>query len=167
MHPALESVPHRPWPLPLKPWVITQTWHDLLFAHWPIAPEAMRPLIPPQLALDTFNGQCWVGIAPFWMSGVRFRGAPAIHGLSLFPELNVRTYVARDGRPGVYFFSLDAGSRLAVAAARLLYHLPYSYANMKAEASGDDIMYDCVRRQAAAEFRALYAPTAPIEFREP
>ena len=127
----------------------------------------MRPLILPQLALDTFNGQCWVGIVPFWMSGVRFRGAPAIRGLSLFPELNVRTYVACNGKPGVYFFSLDAGSRLAVRTARLLYHLPYFFANMKAEANGDDITYHCVRRQATAAFHGCYTPISPIEFRQP
>lgn len=167
MHPALEFVAHRPWPLPAGPWLMAQSWHDLLFAHWPTAPEAMRPLIPPQLALDLFEGQCWVGIAPFWMSGVRARGVPAIAGVSCFPELNVRSYVAYGGKPGVYFFSLDAGSRLAVRAGRTFYHLPYFFANMKAEALGDEIVYDSARRHAAAEFHGRYRPIAPVEFRKP
>jgi uncharacterized protein len=162
MHAALRSVSHRPWPLPEGSWVMAQSWHDLLFAHWPIAPEAMRPLIPPQLALDTFDSQCWVGVVPFWMSGVRPRGVPAIPGISRFPELNVRTYVTRGGKPGVYFFSLDAGSRLAVRTARAVYHLPYFYANMKAGAAGDQIVYRSVRHDAAAEFRGRYSPVAPV-----
>lgn len=167
MHAALGSVSHRPWPLPAGPWVMVQSWHDLLFAHWPIAAEAMRPLIPPQLALDTFDGQSWVGVVPFWMSGVRARGLPAIPGLSRFPELNVRTYVTHAGKSGVYFFSLDAANLLAVKAARTLYHLPYFHANMKAEGAGDEIVYRSVRHEAAAEFRGRYGPVAPVQLHRP
>src|SRR3954463_3011927 len=104
---------HRPWPLPGGPWIMQQIWNDLLFAHWPIAPEIMRPLVPPALPLDTFNGQCWLAVTPFHMTGVRGRLMPAFPGLSAFPELNVRTYVTYGGTGGVYFFSLDAGSRVA------------------------------------------------------
>src|SRR4029434_453282 len=132
---ALRSTSHRPWPLPRGPWIMAQTWHDLLFAHWPIPPEIMRALVPPQLTLDLFDGQCWLGIVPFWMSGVRGRGLPAIPGLSRFPELNVRTYVTLGKKPGVYFFSLDAANIPAVCAARTFYHLPYFYASMKTAAA--------------------------------
>jgi uncharacterized protein YqjF (DUF2071 family) len=79
-----------------------QTWHDLLFAHWPIDPQIMRKLVPPQLPLDTFDGNCWLAVAPFHMSGIRCRGLPAFPGLSRFPELNLRTYVTVDGKPGVF-----------------------------------------------------------------
>jgi uncharacterized protein len=127
----------------------------------------MRPLIPPQLALDTFDGQSWVGVVPFWMSGVRARGLPAIPGVSRFPELNVRTYVMHGGKPGVYFFSLDAASGLAVKTARALYHLPYFRANMKAEADGDEIVYRSVRHNASAEFRGRYGPVAPVQASRP
>ena len=144
-----------------------QAWHDLLFAHWPIAFESLRPLVPPQLHLDMFDGKCWVGVVPFWMSGVRGRGTPAIPGLSRFPELNVRTYVTYRDRPGVYFFSLDAGSRMAVWGARALYHLPYFYADMKVENAGDAIEYDSSRLVAQAEFRGRYGPIAPVERRQP
>jgi len=82
-----------------------QTWHDLLFAHWPVPFQQLRPLVPAQLSLDTCDGQCWVGVIPFWMSGVRSRGLPPLPGLSRFPELNVRTYVTYKGKGGVYFFS--------------------------------------------------------------
>jgi uncharacterized protein YqjF (DUF2071 family) len=83
-------------------------WHDLLFMHWPLPPATLRPLIPPALKLDTFDGWAWIGIVPFEMRGVRPRLAPSLPGLSRFCELNVRTYVTAGGKPGVWFFSLDA-----------------------------------------------------------
>jgi uncharacterized protein YqjF (DUF2071 family) len=163
MHPALDSVTHRPWPLPAAPWVMAQTWHDLLFAHWPIPIADLRPLVPAQFALDIFDGQSWVGIVPFWMSGVRPRGVPAIPGLSRFPELNVRTYVTHGGKPGVHFFSLDAASLAAVKAARAFYHLPYFHATMRSEREGERINYVSSRRKSTAEFRAHYEPISPVE----
>jgi uncharacterized protein YqjF (DUF2071 family) len=95
---------------------MAQNWHDLLFAHWPIKSEILRPLVPAELPLDEYDGQCWVGVVPFRMSGVRLRATPAMPGLSAFPELNVRTYVRVQDRPGVYFFSLDATNWPAVKA---------------------------------------------------
>ncbi|HST12596.1 MAG TPA: DUF2071 domain-containing protein [Terriglobales bacterium] len=167
MNPALESVAHRPWPLPSGPWVMAQSWHDLLFAHWPIAPRTMRPLIPPQLELDIFDKQCWVGVVPFRMSGVRARGFPAIVGTSRFPELNVRTYVTYGGKRGVYFFSLDAANRLAVKTARLLYHLPYFYAEMGSNDTGDEIVYRSKRKHGEAEFRGRYRAVSAVQVRAP
>ncbi len=130
MHPALKFTAHRPWPLASGPWIIQQTWNDLLFLHWPVPAESLRPLVPSALPLDTFNGQCWVAVAPFHMTGVRPRWTPPLPGLSAFPELNVRTYVNFGGKPGVFFFSLDAGSLIAAQAARMTYHLPYFWARM-------------------------------------
>ena len=118
-----------------------QIWHDLLFAHWPIPAATMRPLVPNQLDLDTFDDRAWVGVVPFHMSGIRRRGLPAIPGLSRFPELNVRTYVTHGGKPGVYFFSLDAANLPAVWAARRFYHLPYFHAAMSSREAGGDIHY--------------------------
>ena len=112
----VDVVSHRPWPMPDRPWVMTQTWHDLLFAHWPIDPHEMRPKVPPEFELDLFGGMAWIGIVPFYMTNVAPRGIPSLPWVSEFPELNVRTYVHRGGRdPGVWFFSLDATSLLAVA----------------------------------------------------
>jgi uncharacterized protein YqjF (DUF2071 family) len=104
---------------------MAQSWHDLLFMHWALPPSALRKFVPEQLELDLWDQKAWVAVVPFWMSGVRARGVPAIPGLSCFPELNVRTYVKYGGKPGVYFFSLDAASMPAVRAARAWYHLPY------------------------------------------
>src|SRR5437660_12472208 len=137
----LQDVAHRTAPMPTGPWVMTQTWHELLFAHWPIAPEKLRPLIPPVFPLDTFEGEAWVGIVPFRMSNVRPRAVPPVPGLSAFPEMNVRTYVTVKGIPGVYFFSLDAGNALAVAIARTFFHLPYFNAAMQCKREEETIHY--------------------------
>jgi uncharacterized protein len=110
----LAHTSHRPWPVPDTPWLLTQSWHDLLFAHWPLDPDALRSKVPANLPLDVFDGRAWIGVIPFHMTNVGPRGMPSLPGLSAFPELNVRTYVTLNGKPGVYFFSLDAASTLAV-----------------------------------------------------
>jgi uncharacterized protein YqjF (DUF2071 family) len=161
----LRSVDHLASPLPSGPWVMTQIWHELLFAHWPVSPSVLRPLIPPLLDLDTFDGEAWLGVVPFRMSHVRPRGIPPIKGLSTFPELNVRTYVTSHGVPGVYFFSLDAGSPVAVAIARSLFHLPYFNAQMQCARLDDTIHYVSHRTHRGAppaDFVASYRPTGPV-----
>src|SRR5690606_36170267 len=108
----LASQAHRPWPMPDSPWVMAQSWHQLLFAHWSFPPEDIRPLLPPGLTLDTYAGQAWVGVVPFRMSGIRLRGLPPVPFTSAFAELSVRTYVTTEDKPGVWFFSLDAANRI-------------------------------------------------------
>jgi uncharacterized protein len=144
-----------------------QTWHDLLFAHWSIDPRIMRALVPPELPLHTFEGKCWLAVAPFRMSGIRAHGLPPFPGLSRFPELNVRTYVTLDGKPGVYFFSLDAASLTTVRGARRFYHLPYFHAEMSLTQDGEWIRYRSSRRRSLAEFRGRYRPIGPVQLREP
>jgi uncharacterized protein YqjF (DUF2071 family) len=159
--PLTDQTSHRPWPLPKSRWVMFMRWHDLLFLHWPIRPEFIRPLIPMTLELDTFDRWCWVGVVPFHMSGVRPRYVPLPLAL---PELNVRTYVKSAGKSGVWFFSLDAASWIAVRAARWL-GLPYFDARMKVESAADRTRYDSVRihkNAPRAEFRADYAPTGAV-----
>ena len=114
-----QIVAHRPWPLPDAPWLMTQTWHDLLFAHWPVDDEPLAALVPPEFELDLFEGQAWVGVVPFYMTNVAPRAVPALPWVSHFPELNVRTYVRAQGKPGVYFFSLDADFPPAVPGRAL------------------------------------------------
>ena len=138
-----------------------QSWHDLLFAHWPVDPDQLRGLIPAGLSLDLFDRRAWLGIIPFHMTGVTARGMPALPWISAFPELNVRTYVTSGGKPGVWFFSLDAARSLAVAAARALFNLPYFTAAMDVLVMKDAVGYDSRRRHAQnglAEFSAQYAP---------
>jgi uncharacterized protein len=167
MQPPLSCTEHRPWPIPSGPWVMKQIWHDLLFAHWPVPPSIMRPLVPRELDLHTYDHQCWIAVTPFHMSGIRARGLPPIPGLSRTPELNVRTYVTVGEKPGVYFFSLDAGSHAAVWAARHFYLLPYFYAQMSVSLAGEQIAYSSRRRAGAAEFRGHYQPIGPVEHRAP
>lgn len=162
----LNETAHRPWPMPDGPWLMTQTWHHLLFAHWPVEARALRELIPAGLPLDCYNGQAWLGIVPFEMTNVAPRGVPNIPFVSSFPELNVRTYVTVDGKPGVFFFSLDAGSRIAVAAARSLVGLPYFTATMSIEVLGEQVYFSSVRdtrMDRVAEFKARYRPVGPVQ----
>ena len=123
------SVRSRPqgWPL------MYQSWDKLLFMHWPMPVEALRPLIPDLLTIDTFEGTAWMGVTPFTMWGIRPVFSPSLPALSRSHELNVRTYVYVDGIPGVWFLSLDANNPLAVLGARLAFHLPYFTANMSLE----------------------------------
>jgi len=147
-----------------------QKWHDLLFMHWRIPPATLRPMIPASLELDEFEGSAWLGIVPFRMTGVRLRGTPGIPGLSAFPELNVRTYVITGGKPGVWFFSLDAASSIAVAAARAWFHLPYFRSRMSLEIAGGEVRYQSHRthRDAPpADLRVNYEPTGRISHASP
>ena len=129
----------------------------------------MRKVVPASLPIDTFEGQAWLGVVPFRMSGVRPQGVPAFPGFSAFPELNVRTYTVIDGKPGVYFFSLDAANHFAVAAARLSFRLPYFYARMSCR-SGEEIQYESHRADRAsgpARLVGRYGPTGPVSESEP
>ena len=143
---ALWNDSHRQWPLPHLLWTMKQTWNDLLFAHYPIKLEVLQTLVPDTLPLDSFNGMGWIGVVPFHMTDIRLRGLPPIPGTNRFPELNVRTYVTLDGKPGVYFFSLDATNRLAVKVAKQFYHLPYLGADMMVKNNGAIIDYKSRRR---------------------
>ncbi len=172
---------------------MTQTWNDLLFMHYAIEPPVLRTLVPDILTLDLYGGSAWLSITPFWISNLRPPGMPSVPLISKFPELNVRTYVTYQGKPGVFFFSLDAGNLSAVWGARMFYRLPYWHADMKATSSdqpsatgtnelqyplpgfpegrADDhvVNYRCRRihgpkaGRQMPEFRALYGPVAPVK----
>ena len=144
-------------------------WQNLLFMHWPVRENVLRPLIPPALTLDTFDGSAWLGVVPFRMSGVRPRSLPRVPWLSDFPELNVRTYVTAEGKPGIWFFSLDAHNPIAVRLARATFHLPYFDAKMYYHVAGEEVRYRSVRTHRGAppaEFAARYRPVGnPFESR--
>lgn len=136
----------------------TQRWRDLLFAHWAIEVEAMRALVPAELELDLWEGRAYVGVVPFVMRDIRPAWLPRFMALD-FLETNVRTYVTYRGRPGVYFFSLDASSRLAVKAARWGWGLPYFLATMTFERGEAELAYSTTRRDpAASALHARYRP---------
>jgi len=131
-----------------RPHAVDMVWHDLLFAHWPVDALALRRLIPAALKIDTHQGQAYIGVIPFHMSGVRRRICPRVPMTHTFAELNVRTYVTDGDKPGVWFFSLDAASRLAVWTARRWYHLNYQLAKMSVTHQADGwIGYASSRRK--------------------
>jgi uncharacterized protein YqjF (DUF2071 family) len=138
-----------------------QKWRDLLFVHWRAPGEIVRLLLPPRLTLDTFDGDAWIGLVPFTMRGVRPRWVPPVPGLSQFHETNLRTYVHAGGVPGVWFFSLDAASSLAVKAARWLVSLPYFRSEMTLRRDRDTIRYTGDRRWPEPQ-EADYDVTAEI-----
>lgn len=161
---VLRETSHRPWALPSEPWLMAQTWKDLLFAHWPVQPERLRPLLPRAIPLDVREGIAWVGVTAFRVSAARLRGVPHLPGITAFPELNVRTYTTIDGKPGIWFLSLDAASVLAVVGARRTYRLPYFKARMECSERGGWIEYRSRRASRDGEPAALagrYRPTGP------
>ena len=149
----LFATAHRPWPAPMAPWIMTQRWNDLLFLHYALAPELIRPLVPDVLTLDTYQQRAWVSVTPFWINHLRPPGIPSLPWLSHFAEINVRTYVTRDGKPGVYFFSLDASHLSAVWGARVFYRLPYWQAAMKLKGRGGATDRVCFQAAAWTEAR--------------
>ncbi|MGA2674019.1 MAG: DUF2071 domain-containing protein [Terracidiphilus sp.] len=157
---------HRPRPLPSGRWAMTQRWNDLLFAHWPVPVGQMAALLPDGLQVDTFQGSAWLGIVPFWLDRIKIRGVPPVPGARSFPDLNLRTYV-RDqftGTPGIYCFSLDASNLLAVAVARIFYHLPYHWAEMRIEQRSEREFSFYSRRRFSAQpvlFQARYRGLGP------
>ncbi|MFN0195744.1 MAG: YqjF family protein [Planctomycetaceae bacterium] len=162
MHPALTRVEHRPWQVPERRWTWRQSWCDLLFAHWPISVAAVRHLVPPELEIDEFDGTSWIGIVPFRMEGVSPRPLPDLPWLSAFPELNVRLYVTHQGKPGVWFLSLDATNRLAIWGAKMFFHLPYFHADMRVDVTDREVHYRSVRtpRYGGNRFQATYQPVS-------
>ena len=161
----------RTWPLPNRSYAMRMNWHDLLFAHWPFEPEEIQAWLPPNVAVETFDGQAWLAIVPFRMTDVAPRGVPAIPWLSAFPELNIRTYVSFEGKPGVWFFSLDATNPIAVRVARLAFHLPYMDARMSIEQRAGWYEYSSIRSrrrdEGATDFVGRYRPKGDVIFAEP
>lgn len=167
--PSLLQTAHRPWPPPARPWRLRQRWSQLLFAHWPVPAADVQRRLPAGLRVDTHDGWAWLGVVPFLMDQVRFRTlgehAAGVPTATSFPELNLRTYVlAPDGRAGVYFFSLDASSFLAVLGARIAFGLPYFYARMGMQQQGGEVHYTSRRLHGPpalfdARYRSLGTPS--------
>ena len=170
--PSKRSLPSAASGRPSSGWIIVRSrsrpapgsWArglDLLFAHWPVPEKTLRNVVPNAIPIDTYDGFAWIGITPFEIVGAHPRGLPPLPWLSRFPELNVRTYTTIEGRPGIWFFSLDAARAVTAAAARLLYRLPYRHAHMAITRSGPRIHYRSRAQTAGASLRASYQPTGP------
>ncbi|HZO89170.1 MAG TPA: DUF2071 domain-containing protein [Chthonomonadaceae bacterium] len=142
-----------------------QCWNDLLLAHWPVLEESLRPLVPEVLPIDTFEGQAWLGITPFRLTDAHARFLPSVPGLSSFLELNVRTYVTVEDKPGVYFFSLDASNPVAVTGARQFFYLPYFTAEMDQRVEEGWIYFHSRRAggtDSSPHLRTRYRPTGEV-----
>lgn len=143
---------------------VMMTWADVLFLHWPVAPESIRNLVPRELEIDTFNGNAWVGLVPFLMRDVRTRFGPVplpavpLLAPANFPECNVRTYVRHRGRPGVWFLSLDAESLAPVLVARSMWKLNYCWSRFSVSRQGDQIDYALRRRTGRAPWVRAVPP---------
>lgn len=160
MHPALQHLDHRPWSLPIQPWTWRQNWYNLLFAHWPVPASEVRRLVPAGLNIQEFEGTSWFGVVPFHMTGVMRRPIPNLPWVSAFPELNLRLYVERDGKPGVWFLSLDASNPLAVWAAKRYFYLPYWHSRMRFHREAERVRFrsDYAGPSRKVQFEADYYP---------
>ncbi len=170
---VLEETSHRPWPPPDRPWVHAQTRRDLLLAHWRVGLSELARLLPPGLPLDTFDGEAWLGIIPFRLTNLRLRGLPPVPGLA-FRQLDIRTYVTLDGKPGSWLFSVDASNPLLVEAAKRMHRLPAYRAHISAETDGDVHVYTSTSRGGSysaerdgLSFGARYRPVGDPFTAEP
>ncbi len=157
----LAATAHRPWVLPERPWIMLQTLRHTLYAHWALPAEQLRPLLPSGLTLDLYHGQAWLSLVPFRVARTRLHGLPPIPGLSAFDELNARTYVVKDGKPGVWFFSLDVTNRLVVEGARIGFRSPFFHADIQLTRREDGILIVSRRtdpRLTSGVFEARYRP---------
>lgn len=163
MHKAFLETKRRPFPLPERPWVMTQTWHHLLFCHWPIEKEVIQELLPPELELDTYRGKAWLGVVPFKVKNMRMRGLPRVPYLHTVLQVNIRTYVTYKGISGIYFLTIDANKRLAVWGARIGALLPYRKASIRMTTRKDGIHFQSVSRelnQDKEKLDILYHPVS-------
>ncbi|WP_343271042.1 YqjF family protein [Lentibacillus songyuanensis] len=161
----LTSTNHREFDLPNGPWVMTQTWENILFLHWPVSKQALKEYIPHGLELDTYNQEAWISLIPFRVRRMRLRKLPRAPYFHTFLELNVRTYVKCRGIKGVYFFSLDASKVHAVLGARMA-TLPYFYANMRMKKDQHTFTFESQRFGSHAAFKASYQPTGEAFYPE-
>jgi uncharacterized protein len=144
-----------------RPGVMAQRWENLLFLHWPFDPMTVQRTLPDGLSVDTYQDRAWIGVVPFRMRNVRPFALPFLS--SNFLELNLRTYV-RDshGVPGVWFYSLDANSPMAVWTARLFFGLPYQHAEMHVERGNEEIRYSSRRRGSARVQEYRFRPSDEV-----
>ena len=161
-HPSLACVDHRPWPLPEGRWQWRQQWLDLGFIHYRVAVATLRPLVPSGLEIDTFDGTAWVSVVPFTMADLMIGNLPAIPPLRRFPELNLRTYVCAGGKPGVWFFSLDAACLPVVLGGRHLFGIPYHSAAMGREVDAAGMVFHSRRRSDGTAFMARFHSRGPV-----
>ena len=128
------------------PWIMKQTWKDVLFAHYPVSRKVLEKMVPSELKVDTFYQTGWVSIVPYLTSSMHLRGVPPVPGMSTYPGFNIRTYVTMNGKPGVYFFRLTAANHLAAFSAKAFFQLPYLQMDMKLKQEKDLIVFESEKK---------------------
>jgi uncharacterized protein YqjF (DUF2071 family) len=154
----LSTKAHRPWTLSVQPWRYYQELNNAVFLHWKVPADVLRSLIPKDIQLDLFNGEAWVSVVAFTMEKLRIKRLPSVPGISDFHEINVRTYVTRDGKPGVYFLSMEAEKQLAVFISKNISGLPYRKATINRTGSERTSAYRSKNTAQVFEFDAVYEP---------
>ncbi|MBW3624092.1 MAG: DUF2071 domain-containing protein, partial [Armatimonadetes bacterium] len=161
---------HRPWPLPEGPWLMEQKWNRVLFIHWPTHPGRIEPLLPDGLELETYDGSAWLSIVALDVANAHLRSVPAIPFASSFLQLNLRTCVRVEQKPGIYLFSADVSQPLVAAAARQLFFQPCYTATMSHRMDGELNLFSSTRNDSSgppAEFAVSYGPISPVFQAEP
>ena len=154
--------------MPAGRWQWRQQWLDLGFIHYRVPAATLRPLLPPELEIDTFDGTAWVSVVPFTMADLMFGNLPTIPPLRRFPELNLRTYASAGGKPGVWFFSLDADCLPIVLGARWLHGIPYYRAAMSQSVDSTGARnFQSRRRRDGTAFAARFQGRGPVFSSEP
>lgn len=163
----MKEVAHRSYPIPSRNWIMRQTWNNLLFLHWPISPKQLQPFIPSPLQIDIFNQYAWIGIIVFCMGGIYPRGFSLKSLTPKFKEINVRTYVLLNGKPGVYFLSLDVPDWASLTIAKRWYHLPYHPA--KVSIQKEEQTFHCLsirngKANSPISFNGKFKPISEVFF---
>ena len=151
-------------PDPVTRPVMVQEWRELTYIHWRYDPAEIQALLPVGLEVDTFDGSAWIGLIPFSMRNIGLPFGPPIPYFGSFPEVNVRTYVRRNGIPGVWFFSLDVNRLLPALVARTTYFLPYCWGRAMNRYEGNEVTAVVQRRWPSGASTSLHVKVgAPIE----
>jgi uncharacterized protein YqjF (DUF2071 family) len=137
-----------------------QSWERLAFLHWPVDAETLSAVLPPEVEPDQFDGSAWIGVTPFEIHSFRLRLTLPVPFISTFPEINVRTYVTSEDKPGIWFMSLDTSNWLAVLAARKAYRLPYHHASQATRKR--DGWIEFASQRGNAHFAGRYRPASDV-----
>lgn len=152
----IQTISHRPWTLPSGQWSYYQEWNSALFLHWKVSLDELVKLIPKGISIDTFNGECWITLVAFTMEKIRPRRLPSVAAISDFQEINVRTYLSKDGKKGVYFLRIEAGKKVSTFVAKLLSGLPYENANIDLQNMSNPYKYFASNNNRNSKFDATF-----------
>lgn len=158
---------HRPWALPTGKWAYYQEWNRVLFMHWKVPANELQSLLPAHLTLDLYDNNAWISLVPFTMEQIRPNGIPAFAPVSNFHEINIRTYVIKDNKPGVYFLNIEAGNYLSARIARYLSGLPYEPAHIQRLSQDTRALYSSRNKKKGFELTATFEPGEHIENKSP